>query len=251
MSEIRKISQKNEPSYDDALDKLFKGTESPESLIVELPSKSKFYDSVDEVVVSPLTFEDEERILNSKGKGTDVINLLLEKCVKGVSVPDLLHIDKLFLLLKIREASYGTIYRFDIGCPACGDQIKSEIDLANDLNINYVTDDFEDPRPIMLPKLGVEALVRFPRNKEENLLYDSGSTSKNIYRFVVSLDGNSDPVFISKAIKRMHIVDVKMIASEITKGEFGLDPRFMFECPSCGHNSMMEIPLDASFFSVT
>jgi hypothetical protein len=72
-----------------------------------------------------------------------------------------------------------------------------------------------------------------------------------LYRFVVSLGGQTDSVFISKAIKRMHIIDVKTIANEVTKGEFGLDPRFMFECPSCGHNAMMEIPLDASFFSVT
>ena len=112
-------------------------------------------------------------------------------------------------------------------------------------------DDFEDPRMITLPKLGVNALVRFPRNREESFFLDAGTLAKNLYRFLVSLDGIDDPVFISKAIQRMHIVDVKTIANEVTKGEFGLDPRFKFECPSCSHTTLMEIPLDASFFSVT
>ena len=251
MSEIREIKGKDSSQYDQLLDKMFNNVESPKSLIVDLPSRSKFYNSVEEVVVSPLTFEEEERILNSKGKGNDIINLILSNCVKGVSIPELLQIDKLFLLLKVREASYGAVYKFNLGCPACGDEIKTEIDIAKDLNVNYVTDDFEDPRSLDLPKLGVEASVRFPRNKEEGFFKDSGTLAKNLYRFVVSLDGHTDPVFISKAIKRMHIVDVKSIANEVAKGEFGLDPRFMFECPSCGHNAMMEIPLDAAFFSVT
>ena len=251
MSEVREIKGKSSEAYEDLLDKMFANVESPEALVVDLPSRGKFYNSVGEVVVSPLTFEEEERILNSKGKGTDIINLILDKCVTGVSVPELLQIDKLFLLMKVREASYGSVYKFDLGCPACGDTIKTEIDIANDLNVTYVHEDFEDPRGITLPKLGLEAFVRFPRNKEEGFLSDAGTLSKNLYRFVVSLNGETDPVFISKAIKRMHIVDVKTIANEVTKGEFGLDPRFMFECPSCGHNTMMEVPLDAAFFSVT
>jgi len=251
MSEIRQIKGKSSESYEALLDKMFSNMEGPNELSVTLPSKSKFYKEVTDVVVTPLTFEEEERILNSKGKGTDIINLILEKCVKGVSIPELLQIDKLFLLMKVREASYGSVYKFDLACPACGDEIKTEIDVANDLNVNYITEDVEDPRPIKLPKLGVEAVVRFPRNKEEGFFSDAGLLAKNLYRFVVSLDDQTDPVFISKAIKRMHIVDVKSIANEVTKGEFGLDPRFMFECPSCGHNTMMEIPLDAAFFSVT
>ena len=212
---------------------------------------SRFYKSSGEVVVSPLTFEEEERILSSKGKGTDIINLILDKCVKGVNIDELLQMDKLFLLMKVREVSYGTAYKFNLACPSCGDEIRTEIDVSKDLNINYVPEGLEDPRKVMLPALGVEAVVRFPRNREEGYLSDPGSISRNLYRFVISVNGVSDPVFVSKAIKRMNIVDVKTIVSEINKGEFGLDPRFTFECPSCGHNTMMEVPLDASFFSVT
>jgi predicted RNA-binding Zn-ribbon protein involved in translation (DUF1610 family) len=251
MAKIKQLKGKDVSSYDDVLDKMFAEVDSPESLVVELPSRGKFYSNIEEVVVNPLTFEEEQRILNSKGKGADIINLILANCVTGLNVPELLQIDKLYLLIKVREVSYGSTYKFNLGCPACGDEIKTEIDIANDLNVNYVSDDLEDPRVITLPKLGLEATVRFPRNREEGFLSDPVTLSKNLYRFVTSLDGMEDPVFISKAIKRMHIVDVKSIANEVTRGEFGLDPRFMFECPSCGHNTMMEVPLDASFFSMT
>jgi hypothetical protein len=251
MSEVRKISGKDSSSYEELLDKMFEGVEAAEAQVVDLPSKGKFYREGANVVVSPLTFEDEERILHSKGKGADIINLIIDKCVKGVNIGELLQIDKLFLLMKVREVSYGSIYKFTLACPACAEEIRTEIDVAKDLNVNYLPDDIEDPRVMDLPKLGVEAVVRFPRNKEESLLTDAEGFAKNLYRFVISIDGVTDPVFVAKAIKRMHIVDVKTIVSEINKGEFGLDPRFTFECPSCGHNAMMEVPLDASFFSVT
>ena len=251
MSEVKRLQGKDVSSYDDILDKMFENVDSVVSQVVDLPSRGKFYSDIGEVVVNPLTFEEEERILNSRGQGGDIINLILEKCVNGIKVPELLHIDKLFLLMKVREVSYGTEYKFNLACPSCGEEIKTEIDVAKDLNVNYVPEDFEDPRIVKLPKLGVEALVRFPRNREEMYITDASLLSKNLYRFVVSLDGMEDPVFVSKAIKRMHIVDVKSIANEVAKGEFGLDPRFMFECPSCGHHAMMEVPLDATFFSVT
>ena len=251
MSEIRQIKGKNSESYEEILNKMFSNSEEPQSQIVELPSRSKFYSSIQEVVVTPLTFAEEEKILNSKGKGLDVINLILDKCVTGINLSELLQIDKLFLLMKVREVSYGTEYKFDIACPSCGDKITTKLDIAKDLNVKYVTDDFEDPRTVKLPKLGVNAIVRFPRNREESFVSDVSSFSKNLYRFVVSINGIEDPVFVAKAIQRMHIVDVKVIANEVNKGEFGLDPRFKFHCPSCDHKSMMEVPLDAGFFSVT
>ena len=53
MSEIREIKGKDSSQYDQLLDKMFNNVESPKSLIVDLPSRSKFYNSVEEVVVSP------------------------------------------------------------------------------------------------------------------------------------------------------------------------------------------------------
>jgi len=203
------------------------------------------------VTVSPLSFYEEEKILNSKGKGSSIINKLLEKCVEGVDIHDLVLMDKFYLLTKVREASYGSEYDFDIACPACSTEIKSTLDIGDHLNVRYVPESLEDPRLVDLPMLKVEAKVRFPRVHEESFIEDIELASNNLYRFVVSLDGNEDPVFISKALKRMHIRDLKTLAKEISLNEFGIDPRFLFECPSCGETTMMQIPFGADFFSVS
>ena len=159
--------------------------------------------------------------------------------------------DKIFLLMKVREASYGENYNFNITCPNCQSDIRSELVLSEHLNMNQVTDDLQDPREIDLPKLKVKAVVRFPRSKEDVFLKDVDTSYNNLYRFVISINGNSDPVFVSKAIKRMHILDTKKLISEIGKPEYGIDPRFVFECPECSHTETMAIPLDVNFFSVS
>jgi hypothetical protein len=251
MSKIRKIEGSKAEDYETELDSLFSNSEDVDSIKVNLPSKGKFYNNFQEVSIKPLTYEEEDHILRSGGKGLGVINMLIEKCVAGIDHSDLLSMDKMYLLLKVREASYGEDYEFSIGCPDCHTEVKTSIKLTEDLRTNEVPDDLEDPRTFTLPRLGVEATVRFPRSREDGFLIDTPTTIKNLYRFVITLNGNSDPVFISKAIKRMHVIDVKKLLKEIHKGEFGLDSRFMFECPSCKSTTLMEMPLDAGFFSVT
>ena len=251
MSNIRQIEGKKAEDYEDALNTLFSKVQAPDSLPVELPSKGKFYKEFGDITVQPLTFADEERILRSGGKGGDVISMILDTCIEGIQIQDLIAMDKLYLLLKVREASYGPLYSFSIGCPNCQAEIKTEIDIIDGLRVKTVDDDMEDPRTVTLPNLGVEAKVKFPRVREDGFLKDSETALKNLYRFVVSLNDETDPIFISKALKRMHIMDVKTIVKAVHKGEFGVDSRFMFECPSCDNSTLMEMPLDAGFFSVT
>lgn len=250
MSENKQIVGSSGDPREDALNALFSESNEESILIVDIPSKGKFYPNFQGIEVSPLTFLDEQRIVNSKAN-EDIVSKLLDKATKGVQVDDLLSMDKMYLLMKVREVSYGDEYAFRVVCPACETEIKTSLSLSEHLNMNQVPDDLSDPRKIKLPKLGVEAEVRFPRSKEEIFLKTSEDIYKNMYRFVVSINGNQDPVFISKALKRMHIRDVKKIISEISKAEYGVNPRFIFECPECTHTETMSIPMDVSFFSVS
>jgi len=251
MSDIKKIQEKATPSRESDLEALFGDYNDEPITIVDIPSKGKFYKGFQGVTISPLTFLDEQSILGSKGSKGDIVSNLLEKTIKGVKVEELLSMDKMFLLMKVREVSYGDLYDFTITCPNCDTQIKTSLALSEHLNMNQVSDDLEDPREIMLPKLKVKVHVRFPRSREEYFLNSSEELFKNIYRFVESIDGNEDPIFISKAIKRMHIMDIKKIIAEINKSEYGIDPRFIFDCPECQHSETLAIPLDVTFFSVS
>tara|TARA_Y100000004_G_scaffold149724_1_gene171749 strand:+ start:833 stop:1588 length:756 start_codon:yes stop_codon:yes gene_type:complete len=251
MSKNKQIVGNAGDPREDALNSLFGETQEDGISITELPSRGKFYEGFQGVEVEALTFLDEQKILNSKDGNVDIVSKLLDKSIKGVNVDDLLAMDKMYLLMKVREVSYGDNYEFNITCPGCGSEIKTSLTLSEHLNMTQVPEDFEDPREIELPKLKVKAQVRFPRSREEVFLKDSESVYQNLYRFVVSIDGNIDPVFISKALKRMHIMDIKKLVSEINKAEYGVNPRFIFECPECTHTETMAIPMDVSFFSVS
>jgi len=251
MSKNKQIVGGSGDPREDALNELFSNSTEDTLTITDLPSKGKFYAGFQGVEVKALTFLDEQKILNTRDSKADIVSKLLEKSVEGVDIDNLLFMDKMYLLMKVREVSYGDNYEFNITCPACASEIKTSLSLSEHLNMTQVPDDLEDPREIHLPKLNVKAQVRFPRSREEPLLKDPEESYKNMYRFVISINGNSDPVFVSKALKRMHLQDIKKIISEINKEGYGVNPKFIFECPECTHSETMAIPMDVSFFSVS
>jgi hypothetical protein len=251
MSKNKQIVGNSGDPREDALNALFSNSGDDTITVTELPSRGKYYSGFQGVEITPLTFLDEQHILNAKDSKTDIVSKLLEKSVVGINVEELLSMDKMFLLMKVREVSYGDTYDFRITCPGCSAEIKTSLQLSDHLNMTQIPDDLEDPREIDLPRLKVKAEVRFPRSREETFLRDAEEIYKNLYRFVVSIDGNQDPVFISKALKRMHIQDIKKLINEINMGDYGVNPRFIFECPECDHTETMAVPMDVSFFSVS
>ena len=251
MSEAKKISADIGSQRDKALDDLFGKIKDSSMTITNLPSGGKFYTDFTGIKISPLKFLDEQLILTGKDIEKDIVTELLEKTVEGINVNEILLMDKNYLLMKLREVSYGDDYEFGVVCNKCNYESKSKIQLSRQLNLNQIPADYEDPRKIYLPKLGVEAVIRLPRNREEPYLMDTETIYKNLYRFVVSLNENTDPVFISKAIGMMEIADVKTLFKEITITEYGIDPRFVFKCGKCGHKETLAVPIDAGFFSMS
>lgn len=233
------------------LAKLFSNSPAQTDMEVRLPSKGKFYRSMGPVKVSPLLFEDEQKILLSKNKNINPINEIIAKCVHGINIHELLTMDKLYLLIKIKEISYGPEYKFGIICPICQKHSEVKMDVREGMRVVEIPDDLEDPRDVFLPNLKVNAKVRFPRNNEEHYITDSELMANNIFRFVISINNIEDPVFIAKAIKKMHIMDIKTLIKEINRSEFGLETSFQFNCPHCLNAVKMGVPFDANFFSVS
>lgn len=252
MAEIRKLIDNRQDSREDLLSKLFDNVDTETEMMVDLPSKGRFYKNFTGVTVKALKFEDEQKLLSNRSKNQDLVGQIIAKCSEGIDPAELLTMDKLYLLMKIREVSYGSEYKFEIPCPSCGEITAVDLDLANHLMVEYVPDDLQDPREVFLPVLKKKAVVRFPRAKDEPFMQDIDSAIKNQYRLIESIDGVNDPVFIAEALKRMHIRDVKTLSKESRRNDLGLDPRFSFECPHCKFNSLMEVPLNtANFFSMT
>ena len=250
MSEVRKITPDLSSQREEALKELFGKVKDASMVITDLPSKGRFYTDFESIKISPLKFLDEQLILTGKDANKDIVTELLEKTVEGINVSEILLMDKNYLLMKLREVSYGDDYEFGVVCQNCNHESKSKIKLSKQLNMTQIPDDFENPRKVTLPKLGVDVLLRLPKNNEESFFQDTETAYKNLYRFVVSLSDNTDPVFISQAINMMEIADVKKIYKEITRNPFGIDPRFVFKCGKCGHKETLAVPIDSDFFSV-
>lgn len=247
MSNIDKFQDQR----DSRLEKLFGNLPLEADILVRLPSSGKYYTpQISEVTINPIKFEDEKQMLTSIRNGINPINLILSKCVKGIDYNSLLLIDKILLLLKIREISYGEEYPASVTCPKCSFKSDITVDLTK-LIVKFIPEDLNDPREILLPKLNKPAKVRFPRVQDEQYMETQEQIYNNIWRFVLELDGITDPVFISRAIPKMPIRDVKFILNNIMRNDLGLDPKFILECGNCGGESEITVPINENFFSVT
>lgn len=237
---------------DSKLNDLFGDLPLENDLIVRIPSEGRFYpeNPSPQVKISPIKFDDEKDMISNIRNNVNPVNLLLSKCVKGIEAQRLLLIDKIFLLLKIRQISYGEIYPAIVTCPKCKTESRIDINL-NDLVVNYIPSEVTDPREVTLPKLKKKAKVRFPRISDETFMTSQEEIYSNLWRFVVELNGSNDPVFIAKAIPKLPIMDVKKLVKEILRDDLGLNPKFLFECAHCKAVSQLEVPINENFFSVT
>ena len=82
------------------------------------------YPQVELLTLRPITFEEEKQIITLAKKGEDPSMVFLDKCVSKVDKSDILLVDKIYLLFKLRELSFGSVYKFVVGCPACSRRIE-------------------------------------------------------------------------------------------------------------------------------
>ena len=94
-----------------------------------------------EVELSPLTGREEEMLLGGSRLGADLVTELLARCVRRIgglspvtqgTVRGLLVADRQFLLLKLRQAAFGSRVQATVGCPwrDCGE--KADIEFSID-----------------------------------------------------------------------------------------------------------------------
>ena len=144
------------PQNDEAvIADLLKNVPALDAVGVDLPSKNKFYtllDGASQIVVRPMTFADEKALVSTKHANADILNVLLARCVSNIDITSLLLMDKLYLIMKLREISYGSEYKVTINCPSCRRENKVVFDLAV-LKTRFIEEDFEMPVSVSLPIL--------------------------------------------------------------------------------------------------
>jgi hypothetical protein len=231
------------------IDSILGDIPSDAAIEVELPSECRIYDLPDPgspITIRPMTFEDEKIVVSHK-KSQDPTNIILERCVTNVRVGDLLSMDKLYLLLKLREISYGDEYNTLLICNHCNAENPSKVNISQ-LNVNPVPDDFTDPVEVELPTIKKKAKVRLPRVKDDSVFRDGvEAIYDQLWRFVTEIDGHTDKSIIAPVIQKLPLVDIKKII-KCLKLDYGVDTHVKFACNECGEVSVVDLPIDANFF---
>jgi hypothetical protein len=220
--------------------------------VVELPSRGVLYEEkTSSVTVKPLTFEDEKFLLTAKNNPTiDPINSILDRCVKGIDVKDLLMMDKMAIIMTIRELSYGSDYSFSITCQGCGFVNPLTLDLTT-LPVTCLEEDAEEPFEVELPLIKRKVKVRFPRVRDEKYFKEETGILDNLWRFVMEIDGNTKATVISKVIPKLVSADLHTIVKAISATNYGVDTSIDFTCHNCRLTTHLELPITENFFSVS
>jgi hypothetical protein len=209
----------------------------------------------------------EEDILTSKAlikKGT-VISALLKSAIldEGFDPDYMLSGDRNAIMIALRITGYGTNYRAEVDCPACGERSKQDFDLSElpikRLDIEPVAPGanlFEVELPVTRKKIRfkfltgndeMEISALTERKKKLGQMGDNLVTTRLQYA-IQSIDSINDKNKIQMFIKNMPARDSLHLRRHIDDNEPGIEMKGWMDCPSCHEHSEVRLPLGASFF---
>ena len=245
--------------------------------IVDLPSGGKFYfeghplHGVTSVEIKFMTAKEED-ILTSKTlmKKNLTIDRLLRSIIldRSINPDDLLVGDKNAIIVASRITGYGSDYDTSVACPSCAATNQCSIDLEAALenetgNKNYDDEDVEATEygsfVVTTPRTKAKVEIRLLNGHDEkrlnkleqqrikNKLPESLATT-TMSSFIVSVNGNSDPMYIGSFIENAPAADARYVREAYRTIAPNINMGFDFHCQSCGHEQVLEVPLNAEFF---
>jgi hypothetical protein len=247
----KSTTEKAQTSEDQILEMLLKDAPKTEEIELDLPSRGIGYKSIagNAPTLRPMTFDDEKALM-SKTSQADPMNALLARCLSNISVNELYQPDKVYILLKLREISYGDDYPVEITCPNCSKDSQVMFKLSS-LNVNYVDEEFSDPVEIELPVLKHKVGIRLPRVKDEKYFETSDSAIANLWRFVEYINEYDQKTLITKFLQKLPLRDAHALLSALSGKQFGIDTQVNFLCQYCNTKTRMEMPITSDFFTTS
>jgi len=238
---------------------------------VPLPSLGKVYPEghplhlVQSVDIRAMTAREED-ILTSRAllKSGDMVSRLIASCLtdKRVDPDTLLSGDRNAILTAIRITGYGADYNVNVSCPACGTGQIHQCNLS-DLPIRALEKDPISPGlnefELILPMSGKKVSLKFTtgydekeanviaeRKKKQGLTAET-SVTDNLFRAIVSIEGNSDKAFINKFVRNMPAKDSLAARMFLNINEPTVLMRSNFVCNNCEYEEELPLPIGANF----
>ena len=232
--------------------------------MVELPSQGEFYPdghplhNVDAIEIKHLTAKEED-ILTSQSlirKGV-AINKVLESIIvdKRIKVEDLLIGDKNALVIASRIYGYGPDYNVDLTCGNCGNNFKTTVDLNDfepkEIKVKETVEKTDHNTFVFtLPQSDFVVEFRLLTSRDETMITKERNkgTTNLLKLIIVSINGQSDPFYIDRALQALPILDASLLKKVYAAVMPDVDMNCNVECGHCGTESNMEVPLTAEFF---
>lgn len=235
---------------------------------VTLPTKGRLYNGVipSEISLRGMTTRD-EKILYA-AQGGNVFTKILKSCItepKNIDLSKLIAADELFLVMQLRMITYGPEYKVDVDCPYCGKKETYTV-MLNELDVNYLPDDFEEPLIVKLPRTGHELSLRVLRNEDSEFIDRFAKKfakqfNQNVReveyvcrlaKFISAINGKSVDFETAKDyVEGLPARDTAVIRSAFNKISVGVDTSITVECKNCGEEFTFSMPLTSEFFRPT
>jgi len=255
---------------------------SPESVLqfvtptefVELPSLGDGYPQghplcgEETIEIRYMTAKDED-ILTSRSllKSGVALDRLISNVVvnKNINAQDILVGDRNAIIIASRSSAYGHLYKTKVTCPSCSEVVKKAFDLTKPKVYNgNEWDDYDITKLqngnylIVLPRTKFKVEVKLLTGKEELAMIKKMSKKKNSKQdafvteqmklMIVSIEGHSSNSIINHFIENAPAAESRYLRDAYACISPDLKIAGDFECPSCGHEQEMEVPLGADFF---
>lgn len=157
-----------------------------------------------------------------------------------------------YLLIKIREKTFGKMFAIQVVCPACDKQQTKSIDLSK-LEIKKLKDKTKRSAKIKLPKSKINAEVRLMYLKDLHAVNEVARKYQDTFytRIVaLSIKKLGDKVEVTyEDLDKIPITDLRKIENAMTKLRGYVDNMLQHVCDGCKHKFEGPLPVvDPAFF---
>jgi len=162
--------------------------------------------------------------------------------------------DRFYILLQIRVALFGPVYKFNVTCGTCGSRFAWEVNVEEDIEVKPLSDAAKEilagQDKLFSCTLidGREVQFRAGTGRMEAAI---DGQEDPIIKFVLprihSLDGQAQPKQIKEALLDMDQDVFDHLQAELAASECGPDIAILARC-NCNATSRIDLPFDRTFF---
>lgn len=235
----------------------------------ELPSKGLPYKNLQSPIGSSVSLRamtvNEDKMRFTAASFIKTMSQIIKSCTVSptdIDIEELVAADFTYLMYMLRLVSFGPDYKINLECPECEKEFPVVVDLSS-LEINYLEDNFEEPKSIILPDSKDEVTVKLLRISDMMWVEREAKIIKKKYpdyvgdpQYVLRLESYISSVngeTLNTQDKRNYVAkmsskDASYIIHTINKIKFGIEDSMIEICPHCGEEVVFSLPFNEEFF---